>query len=699
MSTLRFKTLAIFLFSSGFQERDTKKAAAIKVDKMVRNALTLHENEDEDDGFDQDTEHLVTRTRGDIAVDRFSDLTMKKEVVGGFFWLWKQFFSSELSAQEGVFFGARFIGCNVAQWLVLVAFISLVLIAVSRVGDTGQAEVGLARGVYFNESGSFLYNTSAVTEIFLHQNELTFGYMFDDLNSTYTPSTRSLLIRNLLESMEKLPGMVSFVFEETPGQKVADYAIAAIQSMTGVDLNMALAEPVRFQTALSGDFLLFIVTELGTRAETTEIVAGLAVGGVFGAVAILIIAVNHLPSYVINVLRFRSGSLGTLHDSRFVYLTQVNPFFTSLLLGSSFWGTAMSGAATGLVFGSLVFLSIWKETQQTMWTLLAVVIVLSLTWLIRVGIVFLIYSSVSKTFLRNKPAASNIALLMFEAWNMGNALGYVLVRAIRVLVIALFYLGRLDIWVLADGVGEFWCMHPDAYPRAFNRDLLVHEAHRHPYAERLSVMYMLKLRFKKQFGNRAGGCWRLLFVSALMPWIVRYRVDRLPDGISRAITLSPDEFFDDSSRVEQQTDNPTDDYETSHTARGSRSLAKGKIARDLSVVELQRSSNEETVETTEELTHEVDNSDEDLFFDDDEFETEGHPQSFNSNRRQSKGIHSHEVPANNMATSESILPGIMENPGRRQSDGIHALQSRKPPPREGTVMAPKPYQEEEKGQK
>lgn len=86
---------------------------------------------------------------------------------------------------------------------------------------------------------------------------------------------------------------------------------------------------------------------------------------------------------------------------------------------------------------------------------------LTLTWLLRFGIVALIYTSVAKTFLRNKPAVSNITMLMFEAWNMGNALGYVLTRSLRVLIIAVFYIGRLDVWVLADGVGEFACFHPD----------------------------------------------------------------------------------------------------------------------------------------------------------------------------------------------------------------------------------------------
>ena len=59
----------------------------------------------------------------------------------------------------------------------------------------------------------------------------------------------------------------------------------------------------------------------------------------------------------------------------------------------------------------------------------------------------------------------------------------------------------------------------------FRKDLLVHDTHRHPYMERLNVLYMMKLRYGDKFGSRAGSAWRLIFVMALMPWLRRYRLD------------------------------------------------------------------------------------------------------------------------------------------------------------------------------
>ena len=77
----------------------------------------------------------------------------------------------------------------------------------------------------------------------------------------------------------------------------------------------------------------------------------------------------------------------------------------------------------------------------------------------------------------------------------------------------------------------------------------MHEAHRHPWAERLVIMYMLKIRNGKEFGNRAGGCWRLIFVAALMPWIKSYKVGVLPEGIVRTPSESTPEGHKEQREV------------------------------------------------------------------------------------------------------------------------------------------------------
>lgn len=41
-------------------------------------------------------------------------------------------------------------------------------------------------------------------------------------------------------------------------------------------------------------------------------------------------------------------------------------------------------------------------------------------------------------------------------------------------------------------------------------------------------MYMMKLRYGDDFGNRANSLWRVLFVLCLMPWMRKYRLRPLP---------------------------------------------------------------------------------------------------------------------------------------------------------------------------
>lgn len=153
----------------------------------------------------------------------------------------------------------------------LVAFISVAIISISTVSQPINVyEMKWTRTLCFNDSGSFLYNTSEVTEQFLHENDLYFGYVIDDLNSTYTSNPRTLVIRSMLESIEALPGIISFVFEEIPGQKVADYFISTVQRITGLDLDVALNQPTRFRNLFSGNFLQVVYSELESRSGTTE---------------------------------------------------------------------------------------------------------------------------------------------------------------------------------------------------------------------------------------------------------------------------------------------------------------------------------------------------------------------------------------------------------------------------------------------
>lgn len=142
---------------------------------------------------------------------------------------------------------------------------------------------------------------------------------------------------------------------------------------------------------------------------------------------------------------------------------------------------------------------------------------------------------------------------LLECWNIGLSSGIMLVRAIKLVLITVCYLGRLDTPLLADGVGLIGPIQLDSFPISFRKDLLQHDAHRHPYIERLATMYMMKLRYGDDFGRRANSLWRLLFVLCLMPWMRKYRLRVLPtlDGLDEEIEeaqaeLAAEEVEDDT---------------------------------------------------------------------------------------------------------------------------------------------------------
>merc|ERR1712226_1501254 len=121
---------------------------------------------------------------------------------------------------------------------------------------------------------------------------------------------------------------------------------------------------------------------------------------------------------------------------------------------------------------------------------------------------------------RKHPVASNLFSFALECWHLGLTLLGILLRLLKFLLATGIYVGRIDKPILQQDL----LLDLDNFPRAFRQDLVLAEAHRHPYMERLGTMYMMKLRYQDQFSTPAGATWRLLFVMALMPWLRKYRI-------------------------------------------------------------------------------------------------------------------------------------------------------------------------------
>ena len=185
-----------------------------------------------------------------------------------------------------------------------------------------------------------------------------------------------------------------------------------------------------------------------------------------------------------------------------------------------------------VIIGLVLFLFIWPFSKDFMLLLLAWGLGLTITIVLKMVAVMYCRRQQYAGFYRTKPKGADLTVLALECWFIGLGGGVLVGRFTQFLLAACFFVGRTDVPFLSQDVALLGYAF-DYVPRNFVKDLLVHEAHRHPYFERLLAMYMMKLKNDK-FCSEAGACWRQLFVVSLMPWFMKYRVfsdRRLPDSL------------------------------------------------------------------------------------------------------------------------------------------------------------------------
>jgi hypothetical protein len=166
--------------------------------------------------------------------------------------------------------------------------------------------------------------------------------------------------------------------------------------------------------------------------------------------------------------------------------------------------------------------------------------------LIRLSVLSILRSAFFSAFYRRNPGAANLMFTVLEVWNIALTLGFVFIRAVKLVVVSILYIARIDTPFLAPGVGRFGPVELDSVAISFEKDLLIHDAHRHMLIERLGVLCLIKLHSTERFASRAGSAWRLLFVLINMPWLQKYRVSRNAIDLDEMIAQMEDEMDDES---------------------------------------------------------------------------------------------------------------------------------------------------------
>jgi len=473
----------IMLPNKVIAESRIKRAAAFKMNRMVTNAFEL--------SGPKETENTKCTIKSHFgnAMYRFEKMGDLYEDCGGFLWAWRSLLSETLATEDGIWIHARLITC----------FMCLVLLAgfilVYGLHEIRRKDLNIIERYIFS-----IYSLLLQTFEVPVPADITETYCGDDpikLPQDSEKIFQDICVNNQI-SLENLHHLV----DESNSATMDEEVQGLVQSL------------VRTTLCIGESTLLW------------PLIVGTSVSFLFA----MRNALEYIPSYTKCVLQLRSGVVPTFHDFEEFSKIRVNPNQVTILTGYIFWGAALSTLIVFHVvtFGILIF--VWEHTQTFILKKIVppVLGVVAAILIKRLLSAWVIEGSFYLGLFRRSPFSANLSSLFFETSSFVLSVFSVLSRFAMLNAIIMVHIGRVDLPVLSSEV-EIGPVK-DRAPYFFRADILVSDAHRHPYMELLGSMYLMKLRHGANFGSAAGSTWRLIFLYALMPWLSKFRIKNIADA-------------------------------------------------------------------------------------------------------------------------------------------------------------------------
>ena len=519
-------------------ETFSKKAALNKIKLMQENAIKVISHVEEDS---------VIKAYFGKALSNFTKLEDRTVNCGGFFWTWKRYKNCEIFFREGVWVSARFLASNLSQ-MILTTIVLVIGISVTIYMSNNWIPPAKLEMEVMNSLNTFL---TSVADREIVQNAVnnliqrTFNYLLQFLSTLDDAgifqfdcfALGSYLIERCNEKSSNTTDFACNLFtvqhENLCEALETIYRPLSARTRTTQEVSF---DPVFNTTSLRSPFVNYVgqavsdnvvmqVNRLYPQARYMVTIPTAIATVVAFAVSVALSSFV-IPSLISTTLKLRSGVIPTLRNKNFSSF-HYEVYNSTKLIGSMFWSNLVASLVVGSTIGFLVFLTLWQVSVPLVQQLFALAIGVCIMILLRFLLTRWFRTSSHRGFYRVKPFSSNIISLMKECLNMGLTVTIALSRALILFLLSEFYVGRLDTPFVANGVGDYGWIDLEPYHKWFLAAILSVEAHRHPYMESLGVMYLMKLKHIGNFNNRVGIKWRTIFVTALMPWMQKYRTNKV----------------------------------------------------------------------------------------------------------------------------------------------------------------------------